>query len=252
MRKKKRVTDEVVIVEDRENDKITVRKNYKGFKKLFNLLRKSKAQESIQLLSGMTLMASTVLSSAYVGLSIVNNELSAVWAIVLGIVGVSISISALFYSSNQENFNKGKEEYNISYKENTGKFFDAIPDSVFEEYFTVMEASDKIDEAITELHKALNKPMTDFLRKELEGRISELRSEKDALSKQASLLQRKTVEILESYKKIDELDEDRRNKEQVKKNDAEVLKMLDKLNSSADVVHVERDKSSSERFSSRS
>lgn len=252
MRKKKRITDEVVIVEDRENNKITVRRNYKGFKKLFNLLRKSESQEFIQLSSATALMAGTFLLSVCIGLSIVNSELSAVWALVLGVVGMVVSIPAIFYSSNQENFKERKDEYTISYKENTGKFFDAIPDSFFEEYFTVMESIEEVDEAIIELHKALKKPMTDFLRKELEKRLSELRSEKDVLSRKASLLQRKSVEILESYRKIDELDEDRRNKDQIKKNDAEVLELLEQLNSSVDAVHVERDKSGSERFSSRS
>ena len=252
MRKKKRVTDEVVIVEDRENNKITVRRNYKGFKKLFNLLRKSEAQEFAQASSATTLMAGTCLLSVCIGLSLVNNELSAVWALVLGVVGMVVSIPAIFYSSNQENFKKEKKEYLISYKENTGKFFDAIPDSFFEEYFTVMERIDEIDENSIELHKALKKPMTDFLRKELEKRLSELRIEKDVLSRKASLLQRKSVEILESYRKIDELDEDRRNKDQIKKNDAEVLELLEQFNSSVDAVHVERDKSGSERFSSRS
>lgn len=252
MRKKKRITDEVVIVEDRENNKITVRRNHKGFKKLFNLLRKSESQEFIQLSSATALMAGAFLLSVCIGLSIVNSELSAVWALVLGVVGMVVSIPAIFYSSNPENFKERKDEYTISYKENTGKFFDAIPDSLFEKYFAVMESIEEVDEAIIELHKALKKPMTDFLRKELEKRLSELRSEKDVLSRKASLLQRKSVEILESYRKIDELDEDRRNKDQIKKNDAEVLELLEQLNSSVDAVHVERDKSGSKRFSSSS
>lgn len=151
----------------------------------------------------------------------------------------------LFYSANLENFDEKKQDFSISYNPVSSKFFDALPDSIFEKYFSVMERIDEIDENIIELHRASKKPMTDFLRKELNDRLFTLRNEKNELNRTAALLVQKSVEILEGYKKIDELD-------QIKENDAEVLETLAQLSSSTDYVHIERNNNSSEGLSSHS
>lgn len=242
---KKRFTDNVVIIQDRENGIINVRKRYKGFKKLFNLLKQTQMKEILNASSVTVLMLSVSLLSVLTALGLTNGEFPAIWTFALGIAGFSASVPVVFYSANLENFDEKKQDFSISYNPVSSKFFDALPDSIFEEYFSVMERIDEIDENSIELHRASKKPMTDFLRKELNDKLSTLRNEKNELNRTAALLVQKSVEILEGYKKIDELD-------QIKENDAEVLETLAQLSSSTDYVRIERNNNSSEGLSSHS
>ena len=242
---KKRFTDNVVIIQDRENGIINVRKRYKGFKKLFSLLKQTQMKEILNASSVIVLMLSVSLLSVLTALGFVNGEFPAIWTFVLGIAGFSASVPVIFYSANLENFDEKKQEFTISYNSVNSKFFDALPDIIFEEYFSTMEAINEIDKNIAKLHKALKKPMTGFLRKELVKKISTLSEEKKELNRTAALLIQESVEILESCKKVDELD-------QIKENDAEVLEMLEQLSSSTDFVNIERDNNSFEGVSSQS
>lgn len=271
---KKRVTDKIVIFEGKSNNRVILKKNLGWFKNLFSTVNtfSTKFREKVQLTAFLGIGSSLIgivlaflidattlgeytraaerINSIYspeVAQTVIEQTVLAPtsigpWVAVFGGAVMLISLTAIIISIISRGNNSKAEPHYIEYdKSINSDFFAAIPNELFEQFYSVSQSIQETENAMSKLEKALKKPMTDFLKKDVLKQLEILREKKTALIQKRSSIYQKTTDILEKVKKADDVEkqtqEELKRWNDKKKNDSEILEILGELASAQEAVN---------------